>query len=175
MKITIKLSVALLLLNISLLAQEDKSAKIILNQFFVSPTIECSERGRKFVLYKDSIFAIRMKNGKKYRFINLNPCLIADTSYLYVYTYATTRTKFKMSGPHRRAKEIPATYYYFSFGNHKEPYLLTIDNIRKCFFAQSLVYNTISKIFTSDQMLKETNPQTGCFKLNELLISTMKN
>ena len=77
--------------------------KINLKQFFISPDIISIKQDKETVFYKDSIFAIRLTNGKNYRFINRHPCLIADTSYLYIYIFKTTKTVDKTSGPHRRS------------------------------------------------------------------------
>jgi hypothetical protein len=96
---------------------QHKGDKIKLKQFFISPDIISIEQDKETVFYKDSIFAIRLSNGENYRFINRTPCLIADTSYLYIYTHKTTKTEYKQSGPRRISKEVPITYYYFSTGN----------------------------------------------------------
>jgi hypothetical protein len=155
--------------------KQEKGEKINLNQFFISPKIECTEQGKVTVFLKDSIFAIHMINGENYRFINHSPCLIADTSCLFIYTQETTKTEYYMSGPHRREKEIPVTYYYFSFGNHKSIYLLTSDNLRKYVLAGLLLQNSFNDNFTTDEMLTDINQQTGHFKINEMLISATKN
>lgn len=97
-----------------------KGDKTKLKQFFISPEIISVEQGKEPVYYKDSIFAIRLTDGENYRFVNRTPCLVADTSYLYIYTYKTTKTEYKMAGPHRRSKEVPVTYYYFSVQPHKK-------------------------------------------------------
>jgi len=102
---------------------QNKAVKIKLNQFFISPEISCFELQKDAVFHKDSIFAIHLSNGTNYRFINRTPCLIADTSFLFIYTHNTVRTEYKQSGPKRRAKEIPVSYYYFSSGQNKEVYL----------------------------------------------------
>jgi len=75
--------------------------KIKLKQFFISPDIISIEQDKETIFYKDSIFAIRLTNGVNYRFINRTPCLIADTSFLYIYTYKTTKTEYELSGPRR--------------------------------------------------------------------------
>jgi hypothetical protein len=80
--------------------------KIKLNQFFVSPEIISIEQDNETVFYKDSIFAIRLTNGENYRFINRTHSLVADTSYLYIYTHKTTKTEYKQSGPRRIFKEF---------------------------------------------------------------------
>lgn len=108
---------------------QNKDIKIKLKQFFISPEISCLKLQKDTVFYKDSIFAIHLSNGANYRFINRNPCIIADTSFLFIYTYNTVRTEYKQSGPTRRAKELPGTYYYFSSGQNKEVYSLTVANL----------------------------------------------
>lgn len=64
--------------------KQHKGDKIKLKQFFISPDIISIEQDKETVFYKDSIFAIRLTNGENYRFINRTPCLVADTSFLYI-------------------------------------------------------------------------------------------
>jgi|WetSurMetagenome_2_1015567.scaffolds.fasta_scaffold398292_2 hypothetical protein len=154
--------------------KHNKCDKIKLNQFFTSPDIVCTEHDKESVYLKDSIFAIHLFNNESYRFINLSPCFIADTSFLFIYEFETTKKEYVMSGPHRREKDIPVTYYYFSFGNHNKVYLLTLENLHKYFFAEPNVYGTFNKNFTSNEMLQETDKQTGRFLLNVYLISEAK-
>jgi hypothetical protein len=145
--------------------------KINLKQFFISPEIISIEQDKETVYYKDSIFAIQLVNGENYRFINRTPCLIADTSYLFIYTNKTTKTEYKTSGPHRRSKEVPVTYYYFSVGNHEPVLMLNLANLRKYALTDSLVHKTVCDLYTTDEMLSKVNPQTGRFEINETMIS----
>ena len=154
--------------------KQHKGDKIKLKQFFISPDIISIEQDNETVFYKDSIFAIRLSNGENYRFINRTPSLIADTSYLYIYTFKTTKTEYKQSGPHRRAKEIPITYYYFSIGNQKAVYMLTLANLRKYALTDTSVHKTVCDKYITDEMLTKTNPQTGRFELNETFLSVVK-
>ena len=153
---------------------QHKGDKIKLKQLFISPDIISIEQDKETVFYKDSIFAIRLSNGENYRFINRTPCLIADTSYLYIYTFKTTKTEYKQSGPHRRAKEIPITYYYFSIGNQKAVYMLTLANLRKYALTDTSVHKTVCDRFTTDAMLTEINTQTNRFVLNETILSVLR-
>ena len=153
---------------------QHKGDKIKLKQFFISPDIISIEQDKETVFYKDSIFAIRLTNGENYRFINRTPCLIADTSYLYIYTFKTTKTEYKQSSPHRRAKEIPITYYYFSIGNQKAVYMLTLANLRKYALTDTSVHKTVCDRFTTDAMLTEINTQTNRFVLNETILSVLR-
>jgi hypothetical protein len=145
--------------------------KINLKQFFISPDIITIEQDTETVFYKDSIFAIQLTNGENYRFINRTPCLIADTSYLYIYTNETIKTEYKQSGPRRIAKEVPVTYYYFSEGNHKPLLSLTMANLRKYALTDTIVHKTVCDKFTTDEMLSMVNPQTRRFEVNETIIS----
>jgi hypothetical protein len=147
--------------------------KIKLNQFFISPDIISIEQDKKTVFNKDSIFAIHLTNGKNYRFINRNPFLMADTSSLYIYTYKTTKTIFRTSGPHRRSKEVPVTYYYFSLAGQKAVYKLTLANVRKYALADPATHIAVCNKFTTDDMLYQINPQTGRFDLNETILSVV--
>lgn len=147
-----------------------KNIKVKLNQFFMSSEISCINSDKKTVFYKDSIFAIQLNNGKNFRFINRNPCHIADTSFLYIYTYKTIKTEYKQYGPTRRAKEIPVTYYYFSTGGHKNVYSLTTDNLCRFLSLESDIKVAIKQKFLDDKMLYLTNLKTGRFVLNEFLI-----
>ncbi|HCT31019.1 MAG TPA: hypothetical protein DIW31_09870 [Bacteroidales bacterium] len=149
--------------------------KIKLKQFFISPDIISIERDKETIFYKDSIFAIRLTNGENYRFINRTPCLIADTSYLYIYTHKTSKTEYKLSGPTTRSKELPVTYYYFSTGNQKAVYTLTLANLRKYALADTSLHKTVCDKYTTDEMLYKVNPQTGRFKLNETILSVVRN
>lgn len=151
-----------------------KGDKIKLKQFFISPEIVSIEQDQETVFYKDSIFAIRLTNGENYRFINRTPCFVADTSYLYIYTFKTTKTEYKQSGPTRRAKEIPVTYYFFSLRNQNDVFTLTLNNLRKYAFTDTIVHKTLCDKFTSDEMLSEINPNTGRFVLNETLLLSLK-
>ena len=153
---------------------QHKGDKIKLKQFFISPDIISIEQDNETVFYKDSIFAIRLSNGENYRFINRTPCLIADTSYLYIYTFKTTKTEYKQSGPHRRAKKIPITYYYFSTGNQKAVFMLTLANLRKYALTDTSVHKTVCDRFTTDAMLTEINTQTNRFVLNETILSVLR-
>ena len=147
--------------------------KFKLKQFFFSPEIISIEQNKETIFYKDSIFAIRLSNGENYRFINRTPYLLADTSYLYIYTNKTTKTEYKQSGPTRRANEVPVTYYYFSIGNQKAVYKLTLANIRKYALSDTLAHKTVCDKYTTNKMLIKVNPQTGRFELNETILSVL--
>ena len=147
--------------------------KIKLKQFFISPEIIGIEQGMETKFFKDSIFAIHLVNGKNYRFINRNPCLIADTSSLYIYTDKTTKTIFRTSGPHRRSKEVPVTYYYFSLAGEKAVYTLTLANVRKYALTDPATNIAVCNKFITDEMLYQINPQTGRFDLNETILSVV--
>ena len=148
--------------------------KIKLKQFFISPDIISIEQNKETVFYKDSIFAIRLTNGENYRFINRTPCLITDTSHLFIYTQKSVKTVYNQSGRSRRAENIPVTNYYFSSGNHKSVLMLTLANLRKYVLTDTVVHKTVCDKFTSDEMLQEVNLKTGCFVLNETIIKTLK-
>lgn len=148
--------------------------KIKLKQFFVSHDIVSVEQNKETVFYKDSIFAIRLINGENYRFINRTPCLIVDTSYLFIYAHKTTKTVYKQSGPRRISKEEPVTYYYFSIGNHKTIFTLNLAKIRKYVLTDSVLHKIVCDKFTTDEMLYLINPQTGRFELNEAILSGLK-
>lgn len=145
--------------------------KIKLNQFFISPDIISIEQNKETIFYKDSIFAIRLTNGENYRYINRTPCLIADTSYLYIYTHKTTKTEYIQSGSNRRSIEVPVTFYYFSIDNNKVVYSLTLTNLRQYALADPTVHKTVCDKYTTDEMLYKVNPQTGMFELNETILS----
>jgi len=153
---------------------QKKDIKIKLKQFFISPEISCFELQKDTSFYKDSIFAIHLSNGDNYRFINRNPCLIVDTSFLIIYTYNTVKNEYKQSGPTRRAKEIPVTYYYFSSGQNKEVFSLTVANLCKYLHIESDIKIAINQKFKGDDMLYATNQKTGRFILNEFLIELIK-
>ena len=144
--------------------------KIKLKQFFISPEIDCIKMDAETVFYKDSIFAIRLSNGKNYRFLNRTPFLIADTSFLYIYSNKTTKTEYKQSGPSRRAKKVPVTYYYFSTENQKNVYQLTLDNLCKYVQAESEVHSKMKSKFVSEEMLYSFNQNSGRFVLNDFLL-----
>ncbi len=145
--------------------------KIKLKQFFISPDIISIEQNKETIYYKDSIFAIRLTNNENYRFINRTPCLIADTSYLYIYTYKTTITESVRNSRSRRTKEIPITYYYFSTDDQEVIFSLTMENLRKHALSDTSVHKTVCDKFTTDEMLYKVNPQTGRFELNETILS----
>ena len=154
--------------------KKHKGDKIKLKQFFISPKIISIEQKTETVFNKDSIFAIQLLNGDNYRFINRTTCLIADTSYLYIYTYKTIQTIKGQSGPRRTEKQIPITTYYFSYGNHKEVFLLTMVNLRKKVLTDVALHTAICNKFTNDEMLFERNNKTGRFVLNETILSNLK-
>lgn len=154
--------------------KQHKGDKIKLKQFFISPDIISIEQDKETVFYKDSIFAIRLTNGGNYRFINRTPCIVADTSYLYIYTHKTTKTVLKTSGPRTLREEVPITYFYFSMGNHKAVLMLTLANIRKYALSDTSVHKAVCDKFTTDEMLSEINTQTGRFLLNETILSLIK-
>ena len=145
--------------------------KIKLKQFFISPEIIIIEQNEESKFYKDSIFAIRLSNGESYRFINRAPYILADTSCLFIYSFKTTKTVYKMAGPHRRANDIPVTYFYFSTDSHKIVYTLTLENLRKFALKQNNVHIAVCNKFTTDEMLTKINSQTGRFELNETMLS----
>lgn len=148
--------------------------KIKLKQFFISSEIISIEQGTETKFFKDSIFAIQLTNGKNYRFIKRNPCLIADTSSLYIYTYKTKKTVFSTSGPHRRSKDVPVTYYYFSLPDEKAVYPLTLAYVRKYALTDPAIHVAVCNKFTTDKMLEEINPKTGNFIINEFILK-LKN
>ena len=150
-----------------------KGDKIKLNQFFISPDITVVEQNTKKSFPKDSIFAIQLTNGQNYRFINRKPYLIADTSFLYIYTRNDVKTEYQQSGPHTIHKEIPVTVYYFSFGDHKKVYSLTLVNLRKYILIDPVVHTAVCNKFTNDEMLSEINNSTGHFILNEIIRSKL--
>jgi hypothetical protein len=152
-----------------------KGDKIKLKQLFVSPEIISIEQSSETMFYKDSIFAIRLINGENYRFINRNPCLVADTSFLYIYMHKTIRTGYKHSGPHRKPIDVPISYYYFSVGNHKAVFMLTLANLRKYALDDTIFHTTVCNKFTTDEMLHEINPVTGRYELNETILSAVEN
>lgn len=154
--------------------KQHKGDKIKLKQFFISPDIISIEQDKETIFYKDSIFAIRLNNGENYRFINRTPCLIADTSYLYIYTYKTTKTETVWGSRSRRTKEVPITYYYFSTSNQKAVFMLTLENLRKYVLFDTLVHKTVCDKFTTNEMLQQINTSTGHFVLNETLMSVVK-
>ena len=153
--------------------KQHEGDKIKLKQFFISPKIISIEQNTESKFYKDSIFAIRLSNGENYRFINRTPYLVADTSCLYIYSFRTTRTEYKMAGPHRRSKDTPVTYFYFSTDSHKTVYMLTLKNLRKFALKQNDVHIAVCKKFTTDEMLTNINSQTGRFELNETILSIL--
>ena len=150
-----------------------KGDKIKLNQFFMSPDITVVEQNIKKSFPKDSIFAIQLTNGQNYRFINRKPYLIADTSFLYIYTRNDVKTEYQQSGPRTIHKEIPVTVYYFSFGDHKKVYSLTLVNLRKYILIDPVVHTAVCNKFTNDEMLSEINNSTGHFILNEIIRSKL--
>lgn len=153
--------------------KQHEGDKIKLKQFFISPKIISIEQQSETKFNKDSIFAIRLSNGESYRFISRTPYLVADTSYLYIYSFRTTKTEYKMAGPHRRSKDIPVTYFYFSSDNHKSVYMLTLENLRKFTLKQNDVRIAVCNKFTTNEMLTNINSQTGRFELNETIISIL--
>ncbi len=154
---------------------QNKAVKIKLNHFFISPEISCFELQKDYVFHKDSIFAIHLSNGTNYRFINRNPCLIADTSFLFIYTYNTIKTEYKQSDPTHRAKEIPVTYYYFSSGQNIEVYSLTNSNLCKYLHIESDIKVAINQKYKSDEMFYSMNQKVERFIINKFLIELTKN
>lgn len=155
--------------------KQHEEDKIKLKQFFVSPYIMAIENGKESVFYKDSIFAIKLENGDVYRFINLVPCLIADTSFLFIYEYKTTKTEERHSGPRTLRKEVPVTYYYFSVGNHKAVFKLNLQNITKYAITDTSLHKVICNKFISDDMLSKVDEISGIFEVNKVLQSFKKH
>lgn len=152
-----------------------KGDKIKLKQFFISPDIISIEQDKESVYNKDSIFAIRLSGGENYRFIRKMPFLIADTSYLYIYIYKTTKTVYDLSGSRSRRKEIPVTYYYFSDKNQIKTYLLSVENLHHIAFPDSSLQNAVLSKFSKEEMLMQLNTQSGRFELNESILSLLNN
>lgn len=153
---------------------QHKGDIIKLKQFFISPEIISVEQDNETVFYKDSIFAIRLTNGENYRFIDRTPFMIADTSFLYIYTHKTTVTEYKHTSHSRISKVVPITYYYFSTGNQKVVYILTLANLRKYALSDSGVRKTVCDKFTTDEMLSRVNSKTGRFELNETFLAVVE-
>jgi len=105
--------------------------------------------------------------------LNRKPYLIADTSFLYIYTRNDVKTEYKQSGPRTIHKEIPVTVYCFSFGDHKKVYSLTLVNLRKYILIDPVVHTAVCNKFTNDEMLSEINNSTGHFILNEIIRSKL--
>jgi len=154
--------------------KQHEGDKIKLKQFFISPDIISIEQDKETVFHKDSIFAIHLTNGENYRFINRTPCLVADTSSLYIYTYKTTKSVYSTSGPHRRSKEVPITYYYFSLAGNKAVHTLTLASVRKYVLTEPILHFAVCTKFTDDTMLQTMNNQTNRFELNETILSVLK-
>ena len=154
--------------------KQHKGDKIKLKQFFISPKIISIEQQSETKFNKDSIFAIRLSNGESYRFISRTPYLVADTSSLYIYTYKTTKSVYSTSGPHRRSKEVPITYYYFSLASNKAVHTLTLASVRKYVLTEPILHFAVCTKFTDDTMLQTMNNQTNRFELNETILSVLK-
>ncbi|MDP4202201.1 MAG: hypothetical protein Q8861_05875 [Bacteroidota bacterium] len=148
--------------------------KIKLNQFFFSPTISCMEDGQSKLFYKDSIFAITLKDGRNFRFINREPYLIADTSCLYVYSQKKIVSERKQEGPHTRTINKVKTEYFFSTGDQISVYPLSIVNLRQNLNVSKAAFNRLEKEFTTDEALIKTDKKTGRFRVNELLLTEGK-
>lgn len=153
--------------------KQHKGDKIKLKQFFISPDIISIEQDKETVFYKDSIFAIRLTNGENYRFINRTPYLIADTSYLYIYTHKTTKTEYKQSGPRTLREDVPVTYYYFSISTHSNVFPLTMVNIRREVVKEPTLHTAVCNKFTSDNMLSGIESETGHFTINEFILAQL--
>ncbi|MTK53251.1 hypothetical protein [Paludibacter sp.] len=148
--------------------------KVKLNQFFFSSTINCMEDGQSKLFYKDSIFAITLKDGRNFRFINREPYLIADTSCLYIYSRRTIVSERKQEGPHTRTINKVVTGYFFSTGNHSSVIPLSIINLRTHLNISKTAFDRLDKEFITDEALTKTNKQTGRFRINELLLTGKK-
>jgi hypothetical protein len=153
---------------------QHKNDKIQLRQFFMSPQIVCNEQDTKKVFSKDSIFGIKLSNGQVYRFVDLKPYQIVDSSFLCIYRLQTKQTEYKQSGPHRRAKSTLTNSYFYSYGTHSQVYVLTLENLQKATVLDSITYNIICQKFTTTEALLQTDPATGQFVLNETINQMMK-
>jgi hypothetical protein len=151
-----------------------KEDKVKLNQFFFSPTINCVEGGKSTLFYKDSIFAISLKDGRNFRFINREPYLIADTSYLYIYSGKTIISERKQEGPHTRTIKRIVTKYFFSIGDHVSVYALSMTNLGRYLNISKAAFDRLKKEFATDEALTKTDKQTGRFRVNELLLTERK-
>jgi hypothetical protein len=147
------------------------SDKVKLNQFFFSPTINCVEDGQSKLFYKDSIFAITLKDGRNFRFINREPYLIADTSCLYIYSRRTIVSERKQEGPHTRTINKVVAEYFFSIGDHSAVIPLSIINLRTHLNISKTTLDRLEKEFKTDEALTKTDKQTGRFRVNELLLT----
>jgi len=148
--------------------------KVKLNQFFFSPTINCAEDGQSKLFYKDSIFAITLKDGRKFRFINREPYLIADTSFLYIYSRRTIVSERKQEGPHTRTTNKVVTEYFFSTGDHSSVIPLSMLNLRHYLNISKPAFDRLEKVFTTDDALTQTDKQTGRFRINDQLLTEGK-
>lgn len=155
--------------NNQLSCSTDNTLSIKLKQFFISPEITCVEADKETVYYKDSLFAIHLSNGENFRFVNRNPCLIEDTLFLYIYKYTTIETEYKQYGPTHRSKKIPVAYYYFSAGEHRDVYPLTLANLSEYWHVDPHVQQAIGQKFNKDEQLYAIDQQTGHYLLNEFL------
>lgn len=148
--------------------------KVKLNQFFFSSTINCEEDGQSKLFYKDSIFAITLKDGRNFRFINREPYLIADTSYLYIYSLKKIISERKQEGPHTRTINKVVTEYFFSTGNHSSVIPLSMLNLRQNLNVNKAAFDRLEKEFTTDETLIKTDKKTGRFRVNDLLLTEGK-
>jgi hypothetical protein len=144
--------------------------KIKLNQYVKSPNILSIEQDSVKTYNKDSIFAVHLSDTENYRFVNRNPCLIADTLYLFIYTKTETKKEYRQNGPHRRTMEVPVTYYLFSVGEHKQLYLLTLENLKKIVPLKPELIDEVYNSLESAETLYVRNPATNCFVLNESIL-----
>jgi hypothetical protein len=147
----------------------DKKENFKLKQFCMSPELIFINNTEKTRVLKDSVFAVHIATCESYRFIDYNPCYIADTGNLFIYVRQTVTEEQKLSGPHIRQKTVYCTCYYFSCGNHKKVYRLTLNNLKRFDY----IYRVIETLFPSDESLYAINPLSGHFKINELLAAAM--
>ncbi len=149
--------------------------KIKLKQFFISPDIISIEQDKETVFHKDSIFAIHLTNGENYRFINRNSCKIVDTSFLFIYSYETTKNELNNFSSRSRLKKVPVTYYYFSTKPHNKVFPLTMANIRTQVLKEPKLHTAVCDEFSRDEMLTVIDSETGQFMINKFILEHIKN
>ncbi len=149
---------------------EDDNTKFKISTYSLSPKISFIKGNMKKTFLADSIFAVHLSNGESYRFINDIPCCIEDTTYLFIYHMVTTKTVFKEYGPHRLGNKTTMNAFYFSFGDHKQVFPLTLES----FSLFPNFYRIVCDEFKDDSALQMVNPQSGQFKVNEILSKAFK-
>jgi len=121
--------------------------KIKTNEFFGSPSGYVITKGEKHEFSKKDVYGYRNCKSKNYRFYNGEAYLLVDTAGFYIYY------QYRLEENVKGKSLIKKDAYFFSKTPTGDLQLLTIDNLKSTFAANSSFRYALDANFRSDKDL----------------------